>query len=550
MKKAVTTLIATMFLLMTVLSTTPSQAVVVPSITWLPPLTNQDLLQLKDGSTLPIKFSLLNPDGSFVADTSVEVAVNRVLFRDDFEGYPDCYDGSPDWGSRQYGAWHVTTVSGNKVFKASSVSPDRGTAIFAGDASWTNYILEAKIWTDDTYWGLIYRADAAGMTYYDAYLNTAEGKIEIWKHTSGIWGRSKLVKQTPVEGPAISANTWYRMRVVVNGNNIKVFFALDGESYTTIPQAEYTDTTSPYTSGRIGLLFYDISGPSSHVGRFDSVMVLDPEPVKTFLYGTGDDNVRIYGSEGALSLLSEDFDTTATGNDPTGWEEYGLGTWTVDKDSTAPSQGSSGYGDVYCASASSTTWTRDFSFITVASDFSDGVFEFQFKLLTDATPTPRITIPVRYQDDNNWILFDVDTGVFRTGYYIWIATTGGGWVQLAGMDYAITKDVWHSMKIVLDGWTYEMWIDGVQELTAYDTVQAFRSGKIGLGVYRDTHAHFDDVSLMVGYYIANLHTKELALPEGEYAITVWCQGVHPIQDTYVFELADNVQGTGRGKGRA
>lgn len=550
MKKAVTTLIATMFLLMTVLSTTPSQAVVVPSITWLPPLTNQDLFQLKDGSTLPIKFSLLNPDGSFVADTSVEVAVNRVLFRDDFEGYSDCYDGSPDWGSQEYGDWHVTTVSGNKIFEASSVSPNRGTAIFAGDDSWANYILEAKIWTDDTYWGLIYHADAAGTTYYDAYLNTAEGKIEIWKHTSGIWGRSNLVKQTPVGGPAISADTWYRMRVEVNENNIKVFFALDGESYTTTPQAEYTDTTSPYTLGRIGLLFYDISGPSSHVGRFDSVMVLDPEPVKTFLYGTGDDNVRIYGSEGALSLLSEDFDTTATGNDPTGWEEYGLGTWTVDKDSTAPSQGSSGYGDVYCASASSTTWTRDFSFITVASDFSDGVFEFQFKLLTDATPTPRITIPVRYQDDSNWILFDVDTGVFRTGYYIWVATTAGGWVQLAGKNFAITKDVWHSMKIVLDEWNYEMWIDGVQELTASDTVQAFRSGKIGLGVYRDTHAHFDDVSLMVGYYIANLHTKELALPEGEYAITVWYQGVHPIQDTYVFELADNVQGTGRGKGQA
>lgn len=547
--KAITTLTATMLLLMMVLSITPTQAVVVPSITWLPPLTNQDLFQLKDGSTLPIKFSLLNPDGSFVTDTSIEVAVNRVLFRDDFEGYSDCDNGSPTWGNIPYGAWHVTPVDGNKIFEASSVSPDRGTAIFAGNIAWTNYILEAKIWTDDTYWGLIYRADATGMTYYDAYLNTAEGKIEIWKHTSGIWGRSNLIKQTPVEGPAISADTWYRMRVVVDGNNIKVFFAFDGESYTTTPQAEYTDTTSPYTSGRIGLLFYDVTGPTTYVGRFDNVIVLDPTPEKTFSYGTGDDNVRIYGSEGALSLLSEDFDTTPTGSDPDGWIEYGLGEWLVEEDFTAPSQGDSGYGDVYCASASSTTWTRDFSFMTVASDFSDGVFEFQFKLLTDAT-TPRITIPVRYQNDSNWILFDVDTGVFRTGYYIFVATTGGGWVQLAGKSSVITKDVWHTMKIVLEGWNYEMWIDDVQELTASDTVQAFSSGKIGLGVYRNTHAHFDDVSLMVGYYIANLHTKELALPVGTYAITVWFEGTYPIEDTYLFELADNVQGKGRGKGKA
>ena len=92
-----------------------------------------------------------------------EVDLSRVLFKDDFEGYYGD-DSSPIWGSKQegYGNWHIRTVDGNKIFEASSTAPNRGTAIFAGDTSWTNYILEAKIWTNGSYWGLIYRADAAG----------------------------------------------------------------------------------------------------------------------------------------------------------------------------------------------------------------------------------------------------------------------------------------------------------------------------------------------------------------------------------------------------
>ena len=191
----------------------------------------------------------------------------HLLFKDTFT--------RTDWTNQEYGVWTVETVDTRQVFEAKSDEVHRGTAIFAGDTSWTDYVLEAKIWTDDTYWGLIYRADATGTTYYDAYLNTAEGKIEIWKHTGGMWTRSNLVKQIPVGGPSILVNTWYKMKVVVAGGNIKVFFALETGAYTDTPQAEFTDTALPYLSGRIGLLFYDISGPSTYVGRFDDVIVTD-----------------------------------------------------------------------------------------------------------------------------------------------------------------------------------------------------------------------------------------------------------------------------------
>jgi hypothetical protein len=190
----------------------------------------------------------------------------------------------------------------------------------------------------------------------------------------------------------------------------------------------------------------------------------------------------------------EDFDSTPAGTSPSGWIEYGDGTWAVEKDATAPSLGPTGYGDVYCAKASSTTYTRDFSFISAASGFADGVFEFSFNLMTDEPVTPRITIPVRYQDEDNWVLFDADTGVYRTGYYIFVSY--GGWHELAGVSDMISTDTWHTMRIVLDGWDYEMWIDGTLKLTATDYTEAFPSGEIGLGVYRNTHAHFDDVTLL------------------------------------------------------
>jgi len=193
-------------------------------------------------------------------------------------------------------------------------------------------------------------------------------------------------------------------------------------------------------------------------------------------------------------LFSDNFDSTTTGSDPAGWTESGVGVWAVVKDPTAPSVGSEGYGDVYCANASSTLWTRDFSFMTLSPAFGDGIFEFKFKLIDKVGVTERITIPARYQDDRNWILFDVDTGInYGRDVYCIFVSKGGVWTLLTRKDVTITKGVWHTMKIAMKGWNYEMWIDDVKELSTTDTVKAFSSGKIGLGVYRSTHAHFDNV---------------------------------------------------------
>lgn len=221
---------------------------------------------------------------------------DEILFQDDFEGYTD-NDWSSTWGSKENGVWTIANVDGNEVFEAKSDESHRGTTIFAGDTSWTDYTLEARIWTSDTYWGLIYRADADGRTYYDAYINTG-GYIEIWKHSDGIWGRTKLVKDT-ITSPTISANTWYMLKVIVEGNNIKLFVAQDGSAYPSDPQVDYTDSSSPYASGRIGLLFYDIGGPSECAARFDDVKVYVPAKADqwTPVSGTWQGNWEIENGE-------------------------------------------------------------------------------------------------------------------------------------------------------------------------------------------------------------------------------------------------------------
>jgi hypothetical protein len=224
-----------------------------------------------------------------------------------------------------------------------------------------------------------------------------------------------------------------------------------------------------------------------------------------------------------LYKFYDDFDITPAGTDPSGWTEHGVGTWVVEKDASAPSQGAVGFGDAYSGTEPLDVWgTRDFSFITAASIVSDGTFEFKFKINSDSsTATPRLTIPIRYQDDDHWVLVDIDTGLQSpAGYKMWVST-GPSWVLLKQTAMSITKDVWHTMKIVLDGWNYELWVDGSNVLTTTDTTELYSSGKIGLGIYKGTHAHFDDVCIYT-----STETDSL----GHYSFTVKDPGTYSVKE--------------------
>lgn len=191
------------------------------------------------------------------------------------------------------GTWTVIDDgTGNKVFEARSADGIRGTAAFAGKADWTDYTIEARTQTTDSYMGLIVHADSLGKTYYSCYLspNNPYALVEIFKHTNGIWGREGLIGSN-VQPPNVYANSWICLKVKVSntalGTLIQVFYKNEGsgEEYPAIPQLEFLDINSPYTSGKVGLIFYDVHDGNEHYEWFDDVVVTEPAKVVNVIEG-------------------------------------------------------------------------------------------------------------------------------------------------------------------------------------------------------------------------------------------------------------------------
>lgn len=178
------------------------------------------------------------------------------------------------------GSWTVVDEgSGNHVLQAQSEGGIRGTAAFAGDTRWKDYTIEARTITTDSYMGLIVQADPYGKTYYSCYVspNWPGGLIEIFKHTNGIWGRTWLAEKYTDD--YITQADWIDLKVRVSNPNggtlLDVFFKLDGpnQQYPETPQLQYFDINSPYTSGSVGLIFYDNGAYGSTYELFDNVVV-------------------------------------------------------------------------------------------------------------------------------------------------------------------------------------------------------------------------------------------------------------------------------------
>jgi hypothetical protein len=180
------------------------------------------------------------------------------------------------------GVWKVVDDgTGNHVFQASSDANNRGTATFAGDEQWTDYTVEAKVQTTDTWMGIIVRADSTGKNFYSCYISGGPGGggAEIFKHYNGIWGRDSLAGES--SSVPVYTNAWTDIKVEVSntasGVLINLFYKPDGPqyAYSVAPQAQAFDTQNPYTLGKIGLIFYDNVGPpgSGKHAWFDDVLV-------------------------------------------------------------------------------------------------------------------------------------------------------------------------------------------------------------------------------------------------------------------------------------
>lgn len=180
----------------------------------------------------------------------LQQAFAASIFTDTFD------DGQADGWTTQYGSWSVVTDSGSPVFYQSSTTEGRARA---GNASWTDYSVEAKVKVDN--WNGSNRTYVAGRyqdgnNYYAASLyNSSGGKLEIRKKVNG------STTTLAAKNFALSAGTWYTVKLVLNGSQLQMY--VDG-------QLQLTATDSSLSSGGIGLIAYKT------VSKFDQVTVEDP----------------------------------------------------------------------------------------------------------------------------------------------------------------------------------------------------------------------------------------------------------------------------------
>ncbi len=440
------------------------------------------LVGLSSAVTVDFADSLnMESSGEYVT-AHIEGPLDKVLFADDFE---------LDWVDQDRGEWKVLSDSaGNHFFEARSVET-RGTAIFAGEVDWTDYTLEARVYTSDTYWGLIVRADAEGKTYYSAYLNSAEQVAEIWKHTNGMWLRVECDK-TPQDFPVIVANQWYDMKIILTGNTIELCYKPVTQADWPSPQDVYVDTSSdPYLEGRVGLIFYDKVGTST-------------VPLGT--YSAWFDDVRV--SEASSMLFSDDFERE--------WDEVSGG-WMIEKDLSTTGVGHSldwVYSPVPAAGV------EEITLVTGDTSWTDYTLGYNVRICSDDGGAAREgSAFVRVDDDGlNGYLVHPQVGS-DAGICIYKAVAGV-YTLMAYEQCTVAVGEWYSITVVASGASISVYLDdGADPVVTYtdESVSPYLSGKIGLRQGAAArHAHFDDVLVTESTYdvsLIDISTLRLCYPD-------------------------------------
>jgi hypothetical protein len=489
-----------------------------PHVNWLPPLSNQGDFQLKDGSTLPIKFTLTDPNtGAFVEDTGVKVDVNEVLFSDNFN---DIEQWAPVAGDTSW------SVGGGVLQCAPAIPHPR---ILATETlGYTNYVFEAdaRVVTGRGY-ALIFRAADYTSFYSFQYQDGSSAlSLRLYQFTSFPTGAdvASLV-------PYPTNNDWHHLKVAVSETNIKCY--VDGNMVFNV-----TDTVPPTPfAGGIGFRTW-----SSTTAEFDNITVTALPATKTFLYGEGSENVRIAYD----TVFSDDFSSYTPGTNGTPVWTPVTGDWSVE--SGIQADGTTG--QVYSQNDISDNNAQKWSLAGDAS-WTDYVVEAKVK-----------GIEGHYSSygTNTWdgIVFRaMDSTHFYEYYYrttsqdiIVVKHDGGTRTVVSGpVSFTCENGVWYTLKVVAKGNSFRFYADDVEISGLAFTDSSFASGKVGVYVWDGSEAQFDDVMVQTPHYIANLHTNKNGMVTGDYLITVW-SGSGDELGTYLFDLTDAIQGKGRGKGKA
>lgn len=235
-------------------------------------------------------------------------------FCDDFES-ETLGESASKWTSIS-GVWRIET-DGSQVYSVDrTASPNVQAIAVAGDLSWTDYIMQYRFKIRENgierEGSVFVRADSNAQNGYLVHpqVGTPDtGHIALWKRAGGV--DTKVA--TAYAG--IMSDTWYLVTVVVQGNSIRVY--VDG---SPLPVIDYTDGSSPFLSGLIGLRLYD--NRHAHYDDICVVPIVDPSegwPMKIYKDGSLYDETTTGGDGYYEFEIKDPGDYAIKEVLPTGW---------------------------------------------------------------------------------------------------------------------------------------------------------------------------------------------------------------------------------------
>jgi len=175
---------------------------------------------------------------------------------------------------------------------------------------------------------------------------------------------------------------------------------------------------------------------------------------------------KVQAQEGWTTLFQDNFED---GN-ATGWQlDPG---WQVEQE-----------GSNYVLSGSGHNWAR----LNTGSNWTDYRFSLQVKLIQEA-----VHLNVRLNNTGRYYVGFSEAGIYLNKQF-WPNT----FLDLARANFPISKDVWHTASITVQGNRIQVAVDGVNRIDYNDTQIPLLQGSIALETIPDSnaHVHFDDLEV-------------------------------------------------------